>query len=390
MKKKFITFGEPCLGKKETNILNKTFKSKWLGTGPLVKKFEKNFSSYKKIKYSLAVNSCTSALLLSLKLIGVKKGDEIITTPLTFCSTINSIIHSGAKPVLVDIDEKTLNIDPKLIKKKINKKTKAIIPVHFAGLPCSMDEIIKISSKYKIHLIEDCAHAIESKFKNKHVGSFGTTGCFSFYVNKNITTGEGGMLVTNNKKLSDYCETYRFSGMTKDAWKRYKPSSKIKNKNHIYDVVQAGFKFNMTDLQAGVGIEQLKKIDGYWNKRKNIFLNYKKNLVNLPIKFQEFNQNIVKHAYHLFVMHIDNSKTNKTREQLIEYLKKNQIGFGIHYTSMTEMKYYKKKFKWKENTAPIAHNVGKNIISLPLYPHLKIKDYKFISQRIVDFFKDTK
>ncbi len=387
MKKKFITFGEPCITKNESDILNKTFISKWLGTGPLVKKFETNFSNYKKISFSLALNSCTSALFLSLKLIGIKKGDEVITTPLTFCSTINSIIHTGAKPVLVDIDEKNLNINHRLIEKKINKKTKAIIPVHFAGLPCNMEKIKKISSKYNIHIIEDCAHAIESKFKNKHVGSFGTTGCFSFYVNKNITTGEGGMLITNNKKISKACETYRLNGMTKDAWKRYKPTSKVKTKTHLYDVVQPGFKFNMTDLQAGMGIEQLKKINNFWFKRKKIFLKYKRNLINLPIKFQEYNENIVKHSFHLFVFHIDKNKTKKTREELIRHLIKNKIGFGIHYTSMTEMTFYKNKFNWKKNTAPCAHEVGKNIISLPLYPHLKKKDSNFIIRKIREFFK---
>ena len=386
MKKKFITFGEPCISKKEEKALNKTLRSKWIGAGPVVKKFEKNFSNFKKVKYSLALNSCTSALFLSLKLIGIKKGDEIITTPLTFCSTINSIIHAGAKPVLVDIDESTLNLDQSKIEKKITKKTKAIIPVHFAGLPCEMDKIKKISSKYKIHIVEDCAHAIESKFKNKPVGSFGTTGCFSFYVNKNITTGDGGMITTNNKKIYELGENYKFNGMSKYAWERFKPSLKTNSKKHLYDVLYPGFKFNMTDLQASLGIEQLKKITSFWNKRRKIFTKYRKEFFDLPIKFQNFDEKKIKHAYHLFVFHIDRTKTKKTREQLIKHLIKSKIGFGIHYTSITDMTYYKKELGWSGNTAPISHKIGKNIISLPLYPHLKEKEVNYICLKIKEFF----
>tara|TARA_B100001093_G_C26835573_1_gene1018174 strand:- start:1218 stop:2381 length:1164 start_codon:yes stop_codon:yes gene_type:complete len=386
MKKKFIKFGEPCLSSNELLSLNKTISSKWLGAGPLTKKFEKNFSLYKNTKYSLAVNSCTSALFLSLKIIGVKKGDEVITTPLTFCSTINSIIHTGAKPVLVDINKETLNIDHNKIIQKITKKTKAIIPVHFAGLSCEMDKILDISKKYKIHIIEDCAHAIESKFKNKHVGTFGTTGCFSFYANKNITTGDGGMIITNQKKINNDGEILRFNGMSKNAWKRYTPNINTKSKIYSYDVLEAGYKSNMTDIQAAMGIEQLKKINFFWKKRKKIFSTYQKKLKNLPIKFQNFNQKNNKHAYHLFVIQIDSKKTKQTRNQLINFLIKNKIGFGIHYTSINDLSFYKNKFKWKKSTAPISYEVGRNIISLPIYPHLSNQDMNFIIKKLRIFF----
>jgi dTDP-4-amino-4,6-dideoxygalactose transaminase len=386
MNKKFIKFGEPCLSKNELSSVNKIILSKWLGAGPVTKKFEKNFSKFKKVKYSLAVNSCTSALFLSLKLIGVGKGDEVITTPLTFCSTVNSIIHTGAKPVLVDIDKDTLNIDHTKITQKITKKTKAIIPVHFAGLPCRLDKIMEISKKYKIHIIEDCAHAIESKFKNKHVGTFGTTGCFSFYVNKNITTGDGGMLITNQKTINDTGEILRFNGMTKNAWKRYAQNFNTKSKQHYYDIKEAGYKSNMTDVQAGMGLEQLKKIHFFWKKRRKIFLEYRDRLKHLPIKFQDFNEKDIKHAYHLFVMQIEKKK-NLKRNQLIEYLIKNKIGFGIHYTSINDLSYYKKKFKWNKATAPISFEVGRNIISLPIYPHLKNQEINFVIKKIKNFFQ---
>ena len=198
---KFIVFGKPSIGQDELQSIKKVIQSKWVGTGPITKKFEDLFKKYKNSKNAVALNSCTAALHLSLIACGVKKGDEVITTPMTFASTINSIIHSGAKPVLADIEPDTFNIDPNQIIKKITKKTKALIVVHFAGLPCKMNEIKKIANKHNIKLIEDCAHAIETKYDGKHTGNFGDVGCFSFYSTKNLTTVEGGMITTNNKKI---------------------------------------------------------------------------------------------------------------------------------------------------------------------------------------------
>ena len=194
------------------------------------------------------------------------------------------------------------------------------------------------------------------------------------------------MLITNKKNINDFGEILRFNGMTKNAWKRYIPNLNIKSKLHFYDVREAGYKSNMTDIQAAMGIEQLKKINLFWKKRKRIFLEYKKKLKNLPIKFQDFNLKNVKHAYHLFIIQIDNKKTKKKRDQLIKYLIKNKIGFGIHYTSINDLSYYKKKFKWNKTTAPISFEVGRNIISLPIYPHLKKQDLNFVIKKIKNFF----
>ena len=198
---KHIIFGKPPIGTEEINFVSKVIKSKWIGSGKITQEFENKFRIFKGSKYAISTNSCTSALYLALKYSGVKAGDEVITTPMTFVSTINSIIHVGAKPILADVDPLSFNIDPIEIKKKITKKTKALLIVHLAGLPCEMNEILKIVKKYKLILIEDCAHAIESKYKNKHLGNFGDAGCFSFYSTKNITTGEGGMLICNKKNL---------------------------------------------------------------------------------------------------------------------------------------------------------------------------------------------
>jgi len=380
--RKFITFGKPCYDKNDIKLVNEVLKSKWIGTGKKTLEFENNFSKYKNIKYSLGLNSCTAALHLSLLTLNIKKGDEVITTPLTFCSTINSILHVGAVPVLADIDENTLNIDPKKILKKINKKTKAIIVVHFAGLSCDMDEILKISKKHSIKVIEDCAHAIETKYKNKQAGTLGYTGCFSFYSTKNITTSEGGMLTTKNKKLADRVKKLRLHGLSRDAWKRYSNVGKYKT----YKIYEPGFKYNLTNLNAALGINQLKKINFFWKKRKKIWDFYNSNLSDLPIKLPPKIPKGYKHAYHLYTIIIDKSKTNKTREEAINYLQKNRIGIGIHYNSIQSFKYYKNKVKFSNAELKVSDLICKNIFSIPIYPDLKKVDQIYIIKKIKDFF----
>tara|TARA_B100001059_G_C17832095_1_gene585342 strand:+ start:3424 stop:4599 length:1176 start_codon:yes stop_codon:yes gene_type:complete len=385
--KKFIKFGDPCIGNKETKLMQKVLKGKWIGTGPLVQKFEKNFSKYKKSKFSISVNSCTAALHLSIMTLGLKKGDEIITTPMTFCSTINSILLAGCKPVISDINMQTLNIDENLIEKKITKKTKAILIVHFAGLPCNMKKILQITKKYKLKLIEDCAHAIESEFENKKTGNFGDTGCFSFYSNKNITTGEGGMIITNNKNLTEKLKILRLHGLSRDAWKRYLPDlAPIKKDSFLYDVKYTGYKYNMIDLQAAMGVCQLNKINSMWMKRKKLYSNYLKGLKKMPVFFQNQTKYNFKHGYHLFVMIFDKNKTKKNRNDLIEFLRRKRIGASVHYRSVTEMSNYKKLLNWKNDQVPVSYYIGQNTISLPLYPDLSFKDQRYIISEVKNFF----
>ena len=388
MKKKLIIFGKPQLTNEEVTSVTKVIKSKWMGSGPITEEFERKFKNYKKSKYALSVNSCTAALHLSLLYCGIKNKDEVITTPMTFASTINSIILAGAKPILADIDPNNFNIDPKEIEKKITKKTKALLIVHLAGLPCDMNSIMKIVKKYKLKLIEDCAHSIESKYHNKHVGNFGDAGCFSFYSTKNLTTGEGGMITCNKEAIYKKMRVARQHGLSKDAWKRYLPDN-IKNRKKFehYDVTEVGLKYNMIDLNAAIGLVQLKKLDNNWKIRKKLFDLYKKKLTNLPIKTQKFVNNNIKHAYHLFLIIIDKNKTKKNRDDFILFLKKNNIGCGIHYRSVTDMSVYKKKFGWNINTCKNSKYVGDNTISLPLYPDLTIKDVNFICEKIQKFFK---
>ena len=281
-KNNFIIYGKPSYGKEEIAAITKVVRSYWIGTGKEVLKFEKNFTKYKKISYAAALNSCTAALHLSLLTLNPKPGDEVITTPMTFASTVNSIILAGCKPVLSDIIIDTLNIDENLIEKKITKKTIAIIIVNFNEITCNIDTILNLAKKYNLKVIEDCAHSIESKYKNKNMGTFGYTGCFSFYANKNITTGEGGMLICNKKKLINRVKTLRLHGMSRDAWRRYLPKSKTIRWSH-YDILEPGHKYNMIDLNAAFGIEQLKKIDKMLEKRSRMHQRFEEELSGIPL-----------------------------------------------------------------------------------------------------------
>ncbi len=386
--KKFIPFGKPTVGTDEIKSITNVVKSKWIGSGPITELFEKKFKKYKTSKFALSLNSCTAALHLSLIYSNLKKGDEVITTPMTFASTINSISLTGATPILADIDPDTFNINPVEIEKKITKKTKALLIVHLAGLPCQINEIQKIAKKNNLNLIEDCAHAIESKYKKKHVGNFGDSGCFSFYSNKNITTGEGGMLICKNKNLYEKIRVARLHGLSKDAWKRYMPDSVNKTKKfEHYDVSEIGLKYNMIDINASMGIIQLKKIEKNWKKRKKMFLLYKKKLRNLPVYFQKFSDKNIRHAYHLFLMVLDKKKTNKNRDDLIHFLKKHRVGCGVNYRSVTDMSIYKKKYGWNDKTCKNSKYLGDNTLSLPLYPGLTLKELNYICETVKKFFK---
>jgi len=370
MNNKYIPFSKPLIENEEKKDVQEILNSGWLTTGQKTKNFENKFKKYKNAKYALALNSCTAALHLSLLLLNLKKGDEVITSALTFSSTINSIILAGAKPILADIDLKSQNINPYEVEKNITKKTKALLIVHFAGRPCEMNKIMKIVKKYNLELIEDCAHAIETKYQNKHVGTFGLFGCFSFYATKNISIGEGGMLITNNKKYYDRARILSLHGMDKAAWNRYGDSG-----YRHYDVSEVGFKYNLMDLLSVIGICQLKKVNQNNKKRKKIWSNYNNNFNNLSFGLpSKFSEKKIKHGYHLYNIFLNKKRDGKSRDEFILELHKKKIGVGIHYKSIPEHSIYKKLFKWKLDDYPNAKKIGRETISLPLSPSLKNKE----------------
>lgn len=368
-KERFLVFGAPVIEEEEISEVVATMKSGWLGTGPKVGRFEQDFARYKSAKYAAAINSCTAAIHLSILAAGVKPGDEVITTPLTFCATVNAILHAGATPVLADIDPLTRNIDPQEILKKITPRTKAIIPVHMAGHPCNMDVIVDIASSYRLKLIEDCAHAIETEYKGTKAGNFGDFGCFSFYVTKNIVTGEGGMITSRNEEDIARVKVLALHGMSKDAWKRFGDDG-----YKHYQVVECGFKYNMMDIQAAIGIHQLQRIDAYWERRQEIWNIYNTAFSDIPVTLPADPEPNTRHGYHLYTLLINEGKTGITRDAFLNAMTAHNIGVGVHYLSIPEHPYYQKTFGWNPIDYPNAMKVGRETVSLPLSARLTNED----------------
>lgn len=377
--KKYIIFGSPQIEEDEIAEVVDTLRSGWLGTGPKAKRFEQSISQYIKTKYALAVNSCTAGLHLSLLACGVGPGDEVITTPLTFASTVNSIIHAGATPVFVDVNKETMNLDEEQIEQAITDKTRVIIPVHLAGRPCEMDKISSIAKKNNLFIIEDAAHALGAEYKGVKVGNLGDLACFSFYVTKNITTGEGGMVTTNNKELADKIKVNALHGLSKDAWGRYSDDG-----YKHYQVVTPGYKYNMTDIQAALGIHQIKKLDKYDKRRQQIWNHYDKNFSDLPLTLPSQVDPGTKHARHLYSILIDKDLAGISRDEFMDELHKRGIGSGVHFRPVHLHQYYREKFGYNKGDYPNAEYIGERTVSLPLSAKLTDEEV----QRIIEAVRE--
>lgn len=368
-KDRFLVFGSPAIEDAEIQEVVSTMQTGWLGTGPKVMRFENDFKAYKGSEYAIAVNSCTAGLHLSILAASLKPGDEVITTPMTFCATVNAIIHAGATPVLADIDPVTMNIDPAKVEAKITSKTKAILPVHFAGRPCDMDALCEIAQRHNLKLIEDCAHAIETEYKGRKAGTFGDFGCFSFYVTKNITTGEGGMILSRKQEDADRLKILALHGMSKDAWKRFGDSG-----YKHYQVVEVGFKYNMMDLQAAIGIHQMERVAPYWKRREEIWQRYNEAFADLPITLPSDPEPDTIHAYHLYTILVDEATAGISRDEFLNAINAENIGVGVHYMSMAEHPVYQEMFGWQPEDYPNASYVGLRTISLPISAKLTDAD----------------
>ena len=364
-----MVFGAPKIEQPEIDEVVASLQSGWLGTGPKVARFEQAFSAYKGAKHAAALNSCTSALHLSILAAGIGPGDEVITTPMTFCATVNAIIHAGATPVLADVNPDTMNIDPEDIERKITSRTRAILPVHFAGRPCEMDAILGIAVREDLVVIEDCAHAIETEYRGRKTGTFGNFGCFSFYVTKNIVTGEGGMVLAKKEEDIARIKVLGLHGMSKDAWKRFSDEG-----YKHYQVVECGFKYNMMDLQAAIGIHQLERIEQYWHRREEIWRRYNDAFADLPITLPSEIEPGTRHAYHLYTILIDESRAGITRDAFLNGMTAKNIGVGVHYMSIPEHPYYQKTFGWNPADYPHAMRIGRQTVSLPISAKLTDDD----------------
>lgn len=368
-KNDYLVFGQPLIEEDEINEVVDSMRAAWLGTGPKVAQFERQVAVYKNVPYAVALNSCTAGLHLACLALGLGPSDEVITTPMTFCATVNAIIHSGATPVLADVDVRTLNINPEEIRRKITRKTRAIVPVHFAGRSCDMSAIMAIAREYELKVIEDCAHAIETEYHGKKVGTIGDCGVLSFYSTKNIVTGEGGMILTSDEEIAERVKVLALHGMSKDAWKRFSDDG-----YKHYEVTEIGFKYNMMDLQAAIGIHQIQRIDSYWQRRRQIWEQYQAAFSDLPIGLPAPVEPDTRHAFHLYTLLIEQDQTGCTRDRFINELHSNNIGSGVHYRQIAAHPVYQKMFGWQESDYPNAQRVGDATVSLPLSAKLSNDD----------------
>jgi len=368
-RKEYLIFGNPLIEGPEIQEVIDTLKSGWLGTGPKVARFEEMFKNYTGAKMAMALNPCTAGLHLAMVVSGIRQGDEVITTPLTFCATANAIIHTGAKPVFVDVQKETMNIDPSKIEEAITPRTRAIIPVHFAGRPSDMDAIMDIAHRNDLLVIEDAAHCIEGMYKGKKIGNIGDMTCFSFYVTKNIVTGEGGMVTTNKAVWADKIKMYGLHGLSRDAWRRYADDGFVH-----YQVIFPGFKYNMMDIQASIGIHQLERIDQYFQRRQEIWERYNTAFSNLPVTCPAEPEADAIHARHLYTLLFDIDKIKRSRDELQQQLHVLNIGTGIHFISLHLHDYYRKTYDFKPDDFPNARWISERTISLPLSPKLTNED----------------
>lgn len=359
-----IPYALPLIEDEEIKEVLDTLHSNWLSKGPKTVEFEKQFSDYVNSNFAIGLNSCTAGLHISQLAAGIGPGDEVITTPYTFVASANTIIHAGAKPVFVDIDPVTMNIDPSKIEEKITERTKAIIPVHFAGYPCDMDPILEIAKKHNLVVIEDAAHAVYTQYKGRMVGSISDFTCFSFYATKNLVTGEGGMVTTNSEEMADKLRVMSLHGMSKNAWNRYSGKG-----SWFYEVEYPGFKYNMTDMQAALGLVQMKKLQSMQEKRESIAKIYNEAFSKIEGLITPYDNAENVHAWHLYVIRLKEHNFTIDRAEFIEKLKEKGIGTSVHFIPVPMHPYYKEQ-GYRIEDYPNALEAYNGAISIPLYPKM--------------------
>lgn len=380
MRKDFLPFSKPCISEEAIADVCDSIRSGWLAMGPKTVDFEKQFAKYVGSKFAVAVNSATAGLHLAVLAL-TQPGDEVITTPMTFASTVNAIVFSGAVPVLADIDPTTLNIDPKKIEEKITSKTKAIIPVHFAGRPCDMDAIEAIAKKHNIAIIEDSAHAMGAEYHGRKVGAgrgARHVSVFSFHPTKNITTGEGGMITTDDEQAADRMSVQRQNGMDKGAWNRFG----AKGKSH-YDIFVPGLKYQMMDIQAAIGRDQLKYLNKFNQRRAEIVNIY--NDAFADIKGLTLPAPVAKgcvHSWHIYTPLIESDITGFSRDEFMEKMKQHNIGTAYHYQALHLFTAYGKLTGLKKGDMPVSEEIGEKIVSLPLFPAMTDQDIKDVIEAV--------
>ena len=378
MRGTFLPFARPALGDDEIAEVVATLQSGWITTGPRVERFATEFADFVGGRFAVPVSSATAGLHVALLALGIGPGDEVITTPMTFVATLNTIVHCGAVPVLADIDAATLNVRVEEIERRIGPRTRAVVPVHYVGQPVDLDPILELTRGRGLAVLEDAAHAVGAEYKGRRIGSFPTTSVFSFHPNKNMTTGEGGMVVTEDEDVFEKASLLKFHGMDREAWKRFAKAGSPR-----YDVAVPGYKYNMMDLQAAIGLHQLRRLDGFLKERERLAARYQERLADVPgLILPQRVSYPVRHAWHLYTPLLDVDRLLIDRDRFLDELKTRNIGAGLHYTAAHEFTYYASRFGWRPEDYPEAHFVSERILSLPLFPGLTEGDQNDVIEAV--------
>ena len=375
MPDKFIPFHKPSIGPEEFEAVARVLESGWLTTGPLAQQFEREFADYIGCSYAVAVNSCTAALQLALDAIEVKAGDEILVPTYTFTASAAVVAHMGARPVLCDSRPGGFNVDPTDLERRITSKTKAIMAIHIAGEPCDLAAIRRIAFRNGLHLIQDAAHALPASCCGERIGSNSEATAFSFYATKTITTGEGGMFVTNNENYARRAALMRLHGISGDAWKRYSREG-----TWYYDVIEAGFKMNMPDVLAAIGLAQLRKADAFHQRRCQVASTYMRHFAAMDEL--EMPPAHAGHSWHLFIVRLRPGLLTKTRNQFIDELKEAGIGTSVHFIPLHFHSYYSGQYGYSKGDFPNAEAAYEGAISLPIYPDMADGDVEYVANTV--------
>jgi dTDP-4-amino-4,6-dideoxygalactose transaminase len=364
----FLPYCLPSIGEEEIQEVVDSLRSGWVTTGPKVKRFEEGFAKYVDAGHAIAVNSCTAALHIALTALDVGPGDEVIVPTLTFCSTANVVAHLRARPVVVDVDEHH-QIALDAVSRAITPKTKAIIPVHFAGQACDLDELLALAANHGIPVLEDAAHAAGCEYGGRKIGTHGRAVAFSFYATKNMTTGEGGMITTNDDRLAARMRLLALHGMSRDAWKRYTEAG-----SWYYEVVEPGYKDNMTDIQAALGIHQLRRLDDFNRRRRQIAASYHEAFAGLPELQLPRERPGRNHIYHLYPVELALERLRIDRAEFINQLKLANIGASVHFIPLHRHPFYQETYGYRPEQFPVADSIYRRLVSFPLYPKMSDQD----------------
>jgi dTDP-4-amino-4,6-dideoxygalactose transaminase len=370
-----VPFHRPSIGREEIDEVVRTLESGWLTTGPRTAQFEEEFRAYVDAPHALAVNSCTAGLHLALAALEMGPGDEVITTPLTFCATVNVILQTGATPVLADVGADG-NIDPRVVAERVTQRTRAILPVHLAGLPCDMDPLWDLARERGLRVVEDCAHAVGAHYHGQPIGAGPSdAAAFSFYATKNLTTGEGGMVTTHDAKLAEAMKILCLHGISKDAWNRYT------DRGHwYYEVLASGFKYNLSDIQSAIGIHQLRKLEAFTAKRARYAALYGELLGGVEELELPPQKNDCRHAWHIYMLRLNLDRLAGTRDEFITGLKERGVSASVHFIPIPLHPFFAPYAGRPENQCPRAMELYPRLVSLPLYPGMEEAEVEYVAE----------